>query len=264
MVGHLEPLRGELVHVPPGAHLVVGVDGLEQRLEPAVAARRHPDPRLGDRLAQRLTRRLLGCRRRLLARVLGVGRNFLVDHALEFRGLRRVFLGVRFPAAGQLKVASVVPMRESLMAKCPNTRLTIPECSCSRCVEEQIRNAAARRCWRRTARRRRSPRAPLHPPPHGEPPPARSSPGPLAARASQQPSQPDDSRIESARAGLLSIERRDEVALVTLQRPEKRNALSIDLRVELARRLREPGRRRRSRLRRADGRRLAPSAPAWT
>ena len=35
-------------------------------------------------------------------------------------------------------------------------------------------------------------------------------------------------------AGLLSIERREEVALVTLQRPEKRNALSIDLRVELA------------------------------
>ena len=35
-------------------------------------------------------------------------------------------------------------------------------------------------------------------------------------------------------AGLLSLERRDEVAIVTLQRPEKRNALSIDLRVELA------------------------------
>ena len=35
-------------------------------------------------------------------------------------------------------------------------------------------------------------------------------------------------------AGLLSIERRDEVALVTLRRPEKRNALSIDLRLELA------------------------------
>jgi enoyl-CoA hydratase/carnithine racemase len=33
---------------------------------------------------------------------------------------------------------------------------------------------------------------------------------------------------------LLSIERRDEVALVTLERPEKRNALSIELRVELA------------------------------
>lgn len=35
-------------------------------------------------------------------------------------------------------------------------------------------------------------------------------------------------------SGLLSIERHGEVALVTLQRPEKRNALSIDLRVELA------------------------------
>jgi enoyl-CoA hydratase/carnithine racemase len=34
-------------------------------------------------------------------------------------------------------------------------------------------------------------------------------------------------------AGLLSLERREEVAIVTLQRPEKRNALSIDLRVEL-------------------------------
>ena len=34
-------------------------------------------------------------------------------------------------------------------------------------------------------------------------------------------------------AGLLSIERRDAVALLILQRPEKRNALSIDLRVEL-------------------------------
>jgi enoyl-CoA hydratase/carnithine racemase len=35
-------------------------------------------------------------------------------------------------------------------------------------------------------------------------------------------------------AGLLSLERREDVALVTLQRPEKRNALSIDLRIELA------------------------------
>src|SRR3954453_4253885 len=34
--------------------------------------------------------------------------------------------------------------------------------------------------------------------------------------------------------GLLSLERREDVAVVTLQRPEKRNALSIDLRVELA------------------------------
>ena len=35
-------------------------------------------------------------------------------------------------------------------------------------------------------------------------------------------------------AGLLSLERHDDVAVVTLQRPEKRNALSIDLRVEIA------------------------------
>jgi enoyl-CoA hydratase/carnithine racemase len=33
---------------------------------------------------------------------------------------------------------------------------------------------------------------------------------------------------------LLSIEEHDDVAIVTLERPEKRNALSIDLRVELA------------------------------
>lgn len=35
-------------------------------------------------------------------------------------------------------------------------------------------------------------------------------------------------------SGLLSIEHRGDVALVTLERPEKRNALSIELRVELA------------------------------
>jgi enoyl-CoA hydratase len=34
-------------------------------------------------------------------------------------------------------------------------------------------------------------------------------------------------------AGLLSLERQNDVAVVTLQRPEKRNALSIDLRIEL-------------------------------
>ena len=38
---------------------------------------------------------------------------------------------------------------------------------------------------------------------------------------------------------LLSIERRDGVVLLTLQRPEKRNALSIELRVELAEALAE-------------------------
>ncbi len=37
-----------------------------------------------------------------------------------------------------------------------------------------------------------------------------------------------------AMAGLLSLERQEDVAIVILQRPEKRNALSIDLRVEIA------------------------------
>src|SRR5262249_27448805 len=37
-----------------------------------------------------------------------------------------------------------------------------------------------------------------------------------------------------AMAGLVPLGRREEVAVVTLQRPEKRNALSIDLRIELA------------------------------
>ncbi len=35
-------------------------------------------------------------------------------------------------------------------------------------------------------------------------------------------------------AGLLSLERQEDVAVVTLQRAERRNALSIDLRVEIA------------------------------
>ncbi len=38
----------------------------------------------------------------------------------------------------------------------------------------------------------------------------------------------------TSESGQLSVERSDEVAVVTLQRPEKRNALSIELRTELA------------------------------
>jgi len=41
--------------------------------------------------------------------------------------------------------------------------------------------------------------------------------------------------------GLLSIERHGDVAVVTLQRPEKRNALSIELRLELADAFRQLG-----------------------
>jgi len=55
VVGHPEPLRCDLRHVPPGAHLIVRVDGLEEALELAVAASRRADVRVGDRLARGLT-----------------------------------------------------------------------------------------------------------------------------------------------------------------------------------------------------------------
>jgi enoyl-CoA hydratase/carnithine racemase len=42
-------------------------------------------------------------------------------------------------------------------------------------------------------------------------------------------------------SGVLSVERRDQVAVVTLCRPEKRNALSIELREELGRAFEEVG-----------------------
>jgi 3-hydroxypropionyl-coenzyme A dehydratase len=42
-------------------------------------------------------------------------------------------------------------------------------------------------------------------------------------------------------SGVLSVERRGEVAIVTLRRPEKRNALSIELREELGRAFDEVG-----------------------
>ena len=48
-----EPLRGELGHVPPGPHALVGVDGLEELLELAVAPRRRVDVGLGDGLGGR-------------------------------------------------------------------------------------------------------------------------------------------------------------------------------------------------------------------
>ena len=54
VVAHPEPAGGvDRRHVPPRLDLIVGVDGLEQPLEPAVAARRRPHPDLGERLARR-------------------------------------------------------------------------------------------------------------------------------------------------------------------------------------------------------------------
>ena len=55
-------------------------------------------------------------------------------------------------------------------------------------------------------------------------------------------------------SGLLSIERHGDVALLTLERPAKRNALSIELREQIGEAFSEPLRRRRRRLRRPHGR----------
>ena len=49
VVGHPEPLGVDLGHVPPGVNLGVGVEAVEQRLEPSVAACRGPDAGGGGR-----------------------------------------------------------------------------------------------------------------------------------------------------------------------------------------------------------------------
>ena len=64
VIRHAEPLGVDLGHVPPAAHLVVGVDRVDEALEAAVAAGRRADVRLGDRLARRLAGRPAGIRRR--------------------------------------------------------------------------------------------------------------------------------------------------------------------------------------------------------
>ena len=59
VVRHPQPLGVDLRHVPPGPHLLVAVDGLEELLELAVAPGRGPDVGLGDRLVRRLAGRSL-------------------------------------------------------------------------------------------------------------------------------------------------------------------------------------------------------------
>jgi len=63
-------------------------------------------------------------------------------HGGQFRGFRQLFLDAGFAAEPGRNVVAIVPTGESPKAQCPNTRLTIPECSCSRCLEEQIRRVA--------------------------------------------------------------------------------------------------------------------------
>ena len=52
VVGHAQPVGRDLLRVPPGLELLVGVGGVEQRLELAVAARRDLDLHRLDRLAR--------------------------------------------------------------------------------------------------------------------------------------------------------------------------------------------------------------------
>ncbi len=58
VVGHAEALGGDLLHVPPGEHLAIGGDALDEALEAAVAAGREAEARLGDPLAERAPVRL--------------------------------------------------------------------------------------------------------------------------------------------------------------------------------------------------------------
>ena len=53
VVGHLQALGVDARDVPPRLDLRVGVDGLEQALEPAVAARRRTDAHVGQRVGER-------------------------------------------------------------------------------------------------------------------------------------------------------------------------------------------------------------------
>ena len=63
VVRHPQPLGVDLGHVPPGPHLLVLVDGVEEALELAVAASRGADFGLGDRLTGGLSSGSLGIRR---------------------------------------------------------------------------------------------------------------------------------------------------------------------------------------------------------
>ena len=63
---------------------------------------------------------------------------------------------------------------------------------------------------------------------------------------------------------VVTVERDGGVALVTLNRPEKRNALSLELRAQAHRGPERARARRRDPLRRPHRRRISASAPAWT
>ena len=140
------PSRSEtdLGHVPPGAELGVGVDPLEQRLEPPVAAGRRADPRLGDRPppGRRLARRARGA--------LGpVAFTRPVSRHAELERSSRSDFGRD----------TLVPIgRCAIGEDTPESGITIPECSCSACWRRSCRypalRAAARSVGRRRPRRR--------------------------------------------------------------------------------------------------------------
>ncbi len=116
VVGHPQPLGLHLGHVPPGPHLRVGVDAVEQRLEPAVTAARSSHLRARDRLAGRP------------AEFTGTRGDLLADR-----------LAVRSRHPGPTLLCAVVGSEGPREPRCSDTGLTVPECSCHRCLEAMLR-----------------------------------------------------------------------------------------------------------------------------
>ena len=205
-------------------------------------------PRVGARTARRLDR--LGGRAAELARpgrrLARAGRARRVCHR------RIIARRPTDPGPGSPRFSAARPPYAARRGDCRGRRSPAAPTPGWRCPSAAA-SAASRRCCASSARRC-SPSEIRSPAGRGARGPAAEAQRP--PRPGSQAGRPSPRILESAPwPSLLSIERRGEVAVVTLRRPEKRNALSIELRVELGRGLRGALGRRRRRLRRAHRRR---------
>ena len=156
VVRHPQPLGVDLGHVPPGPHLVVVVDRLEEALELAVAPGRRPDLRLGDRLPRRLALRALGVGSRdaLFAHVLD---GAAVAHAADSSPSRRPARGwspTARRAAPRGSPARPRGRRRGRRCRRPIPRFRSRTGTCRGSCRRRRRSSGRRR-----TRRRRSPRA---------------------------------------------------------------------------------------------------------